>query len=90
MGDRSETHLAAPHGGNSEVTMGERTDRDELKILRVGVARVAQSLGFLPSDLPGDPITFAYNDLVKAAETDRGWNKLCAAIIDRIEEGVRT
>jgi hypothetical protein len=65
--------------------MAGRTDRN----LRVSVARVAQALGFLPSDIPGNPPTWAFEHLARAAETDRGWNALAATIVERIQERER-
>jgi hypothetical protein len=58
----------------------------DLVILRTSLARVAQSAKVSLScvKLPDDA---AYSQIVNAAWNEqRGWNRLAAAVIDRIEE----
>jgi hypothetical protein len=58
------------------------TDRTELESLRLSVARVAQELG-IEHEIPG---YHADVDTLALPRThERGWNRLCACIIDAIE-----
>ena len=58
----------------------------ELEKLRVGIARLAQTLDFPLTEIPGMPESWFYGDLCKVArENERGWNKLLACICDEIE-----
>jgi hypothetical protein len=55
-----------------------RTDREELVILRISVARIAQALELLDPEL-------SYHALnLKAAHEEKGWNFLTARIRDKI------
>ena len=67
-----------------------RTDRTELEVLRLSVARIAQAVGGLC--LPETPMRPAvpldglpFERLLSLAERDAGWNALCGAIIGEIE-----
>lgn len=59
-----------------------RTPQQELEILRVALARVAQAAGVETERLP--VLEKAYNELCDLAKQDRGWNGLAATIVDRI------
>ena len=59
---------------------------NEVQKLRVSLARITQSLGFLPGDIPGNPPTWAYEHLCQAAQVERGWNALAATLVERINE----
>jgi hypothetical protein len=61
-----------------------RTDRQELEILRVSIARVAQAIGVETTELP--VIDKSFNELSEMAKQDRGWNRLCAAIVCEIRD----
>lgn len=63
----------------------------ELSSLRVGVARIAQAIG-LQDEIPGgksdEPLPF--EELSRRAyHYDRGWNRLCAFIVSKIQEDNR-
>lgn len=62
----------------------ERTPAEELEILRISVARVAQVLCVETKTLPvlGKP---SYNELLELARKPRGWNALCATICEEYE-----
>src|SRR5262245_27316116 len=60
--------------------------RKELTTLRMGVARIAQVLDINPNYLPGETTSYDLDQLVSAIEVDRGWNRLCAIIVDEIVE----
>jgi hypothetical protein len=57
------------------------TDAVDLQTLRVSLARIAQALGLSLINIPSNPPTWAFEHLVKAAETERGWNALAARIV---------
>jgi hypothetical protein len=59
-----------------------RTPTQELKDLRVSLARVAQAAGVETKKLP--VLNKAYEELCDLAEQDRGWNGLAARIVDRV------
>ena len=59
---------------------------NEVQKLRVSLARITQSLGFLPGDIPGNPPTWTYEHLCQAAQVERGWNTLAATLVERINE----
>lgn len=65
--------------------MSSDSDRDKLEVLRISVARIAQAVGVENSRLPvldrGDGV----NVFKLASEQERGWNALCAAIIEELE-----
>jgi hypothetical protein len=64
--------------------MPKRTDKDELRILRVSVARLAQALDI---DIPQKRVLDKeYAELWAMADEARGWNALIAACIDAIED----
>ena len=64
------------------------SDRDELKKLRMSLVRIAQAAGMDTGQFP--PVLelndYAFDNLVKATERDRGWNALAAAIVGHLEE----
>jgi len=57
----------------------------EMVKLRISLLRVAQAARVpLPHGLAQDA---SYTDMVMVAEREqRGWNELCAAIVDKLEE----
>jgi hypothetical protein len=57
----------------------------ELESLRISVARIAQVLEMNVEAIPGNPCSYAYEDLAKAAKTERGWNNLAAQIAVLVE-----
>lgn len=59
------------------------TDRQKLVTLRLSVARIAQALG-LEHEIPDYDENADMLQLPRVQE--RGWNQLCASIIDKIEE----
>ena len=58
----------------------DRTSQEELKDLRVSLARVAQAAGVETQRLP--VLDKAYEELCDLAKQDRGWNGLAARIVD--------
>ena len=73
------TRQRSPNGKNGRMS--------ELHTLRVSVARIAQALG-LHDRIPGatENIDPPYEVLAACArQHDRGWNALCAEIINTIE-----
>jgi len=64
----------------------KRSDKDELVILRISLARVAQAAGVQTADKPVLD-RFSFNELGEMAEQDdRGWNALAAAVCDEIQK----
>jgi hypothetical protein len=70
--------------------MTDRTDRQELQILRVGLARVAQAMGTtIAREIPGSNgrTDLGYSELAALAlDESRGWNRLCACMVDHVLE----
>jgi hypothetical protein len=66
-----------------------KTDRQELEILRVALARIAQVCGpDIEQEIPGAEgrVALEITELSRLArEHDRGWNRLAAFIVDRVE-----
>ena len=61
----------------------KRTDRQELEILRVSLARIAQAVGVETEQLP--VLDKSYNELAPMArEEDRGWNALAGLVAHTI------
>jgi hypothetical protein len=60
-----------------------RTPQEELELLRVSVARIAQTLGVEFETIPVSGKSF--EELAEMAKKDRGWNATCAVIIEEIE-----
>ena len=58
------------------------TAQQELFALRISVSKVAQVVGVQSSDLP--VLNKPFNELATLASQPRGWNTLCASIIERI------
>jgi hypothetical protein len=56
--------------------------RQELEVLRVSLARIAQATGVETERLP--VLNKAYEELCDLAKQDRGWNGLAARIVDRV------
>jgi hypothetical protein len=52
----------------------------EVEKLRISLARIAQVLEVPADDLPGSPASYAYEDLCKAAQVERGWHKLASLV----------
>jgi hypothetical protein len=65
--------------------MKTRTAEDELHILRVSLARIAQACGpTIESEIPGAGyrVELGYLELVRLAQIHaRGWNRLAAFIV---------
>jgi hypothetical protein len=74
-----------------ESKMTDRTDRQELEILRVSLARVAQAMGDgIAREIPGcdGRSDLGIGELSRLArERDRGWNRLCAVLVGCALEG---
>jgi hypothetical protein len=67
------------------------TDGNELAVLRVSVARIAQVLG-LDLNIPGATgrSGLGFQDLAAlAVDEPRGWNTLCAMIVTEIQRRVK-
>jgi hypothetical protein len=66
--------------------MTERTTKEELKILRVSLARIAQVCGpEVEREIPGAEgrLSLGFSELSQLAQTNaRGWNRLAAFIVD--------
>jgi hypothetical protein len=61
-----------------------RSDREELEILRVSVARIAQMIG---ADSRVKIKEQGFQELCRTAHVEeRGWNALAADICDKIED----
>ena len=61
-----------------------RTPQNELEILRIGVARVAQSVGGQKlGNTPLDDVPF--EQLLQLAKQDAGWNALCGDLVAGVE-----
>jgi hypothetical protein len=62
-----------------------RTDRDELTILRVSLARIAEACGpAVALEIPGAEgrTEMGITELARvASELDRGWNRLAAIVV---------
>ena len=62
-----------------------RTDRQELEILRVSLARIAQACGpDVAREIPGaeGQTELAFQQLAQSArEHDRGWNRLASFVV---------
>lgn len=64
-----------------------KTDREELVTLRISIARVAQVLGRIDSSVYLKVEDLGFSELHALASTrDRGWNDLCAYMVERAEE----
>ena len=66
-----------------------RTDREELVILRTALVRVAQAMG-LGRHAPGlaEVDGPSFEQITEAAERhERGWNALCARLVEAAREG---
>lgn len=61
--------------------MTDRTDREELEILRVSLARVAQVAGVQTDDKPVLDRS-SFNELCEMAKQDRGWNALAGLVCE--------
>jgi hypothetical protein len=65
-----------------------RTDRTELEILRVSLARIAQACGpAIELEIPGANLRtdLEFSELSRLTrEHDRGWNRLAAFIVDHV------
>jgi hypothetical protein len=64
--------------------MTERTDRQELEILRVSLARIAQACGsIVEREIPGAEgrTELDFGELSRLAQEDRGWNRLAAIVV---------
>jgi hypothetical protein len=61
-----------------------RTPTQELEILRVSLARIAQAGGVETVRLP--VLNKCYEDLCALATQDRGWNGLAARVVERIHQ----
>jgi hypothetical protein len=65
-----------------------RTDRYELEILRVSMARIAEACGpAVALEIPGanGRTEMGITELARVAcELDRGWNRLAACIVDHV------
>ena len=72
--------VVATHGIWKNVP-DERTAQEELEILRVSVARIAQVLGTQTSKPVKNKV---YEELAEMAKQERGWNALCCEIYDRL------
>jgi hypothetical protein len=61
-------------------------DEELLFALRISIARIAQA-AHLDAYIPGaqDRIDLPFEELLKCAHEERGWNTLCALIIGHIE-----
>jgi hypothetical protein len=61
-------------------------DEDLVFALRVSIARIAQAAG-LDLYIPGaqDRVGLPFEELFKCAHEERGWNTLCALILNYIE-----
>lgn len=55
--------------------------KNELDILRLSVKRIAQCVGFDESEIPYHAFGTGQTNTA-----ERGWNDLCAKIINRLEE----
>ena len=64
-----------------EVNERGRTAEQELEILRCSIGRVAQRL-----NVQLDWLQVIDDDLFALTKQDKGWNALCAALIDRVDE----
>lgn len=59
-----------------------RTDREELEILRVSLARIAQATGVETDSKP--VLDKSFNELCAMAEEDRGWNALAGLVCEEV------
>lgn len=69
-----------------------RTDRQELEILRVSLARIAQACGpAVELEIPGAAGRFGleFTELSRLARQDRGWNRLAAFVVAHCMEDRR-
>jgi hypothetical protein len=69
--------------------MTNRTDFQELEILRVSLARIAQACGpAVELEIPGAKgrMGLEFTELSRLARVyERGWNRLAACIVDHVE-----
>lgn len=62
-----------------------RSDRQELEILRVSLARIAQAAGVETEKFPVLTKS-SFNELCEFAKQDRGWNALAATVVDKLTD----